>query len=155
MKAIDDEAGLSFERIVNAPRMLVWQAWTDPKHAKQWWGPAGCTVPVFEADLRPGGRFRIDIEFHDSLTRIEGMYEEVIEPERLVTVGAFVRDGVKLCDTRRIVTFEEADGKTAIAIQQSFFNLSPEAEGMAAGARAGMDQHFDRLEAYLQRRSEV
>jgi uncharacterized protein YndB with AHSA1/START domain len=151
MKTVDNENELTFERVVNAPRPLVWQAWTDPKHASQWWGPDGCTVLLFEADRRPGGRFRIEAEYLGSVTILEGVYEEVVELARLVTVGSFVRGDVKLCDTRRVVTFADADGKTAIVIRQTFFNVAPEAGDMLAGTKAGLNQSFDRLEADLRR----
>lgn len=149
MKTAGNEELITFERLVDAPRNIVWQAWTDPKHAAQWWGPDGCRVLAFEADLRPGGRLRIEIEHLGEITRIEGIYEDVVELERLVTFGSLARSGVKLCDSRRVVTFEEVDGKTAIVLQQTFFNLAPDADDIAAGAKAGMKQHFDRLENYL------
>jgi uncharacterized protein YndB with AHSA1/START domain len=145
------ESVLTFERVIDAPRTLVWQAWTEPKHAAQWWGPAGCTVPVFEADLRPGGRLRIDVDYGGAITRIEGVYEEVVELERLVTVGSLARNGVKLFDTRRVVTFEEDGSKTKITLHQTFYNLGDEGLDAIAGAQAGMKQHFDRLEEYLPR----
>ncbi|MBV8490366.1 MAG: SRPBCC domain-containing protein, partial [Candidatus Eremiobacteraeota bacterium] len=116
MKTVDNEPSVFFERVVNAPRALVWEAWTDPKHARHWWGPDGCTVVGFEADLRQGGSFRIDIEFGGSVTTIGGIYEDVVDRERLVTLGDFTRAGVKLCDTRRVVTFEDAGDKTKVTL---------------------------------------
>ncbi len=151
MNTAADQNMLTFERVINAPRTLVWQAWTDPKHAAQWWGPAGCTVLLFEADLRPGGRFRIDGDYGGTTTRLEGVYEEVVELERVVTVGSFMRDGVRLMDSRRVVTFEEDGNKTKITLCQTFYNVTPEGADSAAGARQGMPQLFDRLEEYLQR----
>ncbi|HEX4014625.1 MAG TPA: SRPBCC domain-containing protein [Candidatus Cybelea sp.] len=151
MKTDGKDEVLTFQRVVDAPRPIVWQAWTDPKHAAKWWGPAGATVPVFEADLRTGGSFRIEIEHSGNTSRVEGIYEEIVEPERLVTSGSLTRNGTKLCDTRRIVTFEDDNGKTAIAVQQTFFNLAPEAGDMSGGTKAGMEEYFDRLEAHLRR----
>jgi len=144
-----DEHALTFERVINAPRALVWQAWTDPKHAAQWWGPEGCTTRVFEVDLQAGGRFHVESEYGGTIIRIEAVYEEVVELERLVTVGSLARDGVRLMDTRRVVTFEEDGGKTKITLQQSFYNLGEGGAEAVAGTRAGLKQHFDRLESYL------
>jgi uncharacterized protein YndB with AHSA1/START domain len=151
MNTAANETTLTFERVISAPRTLVWQAWTDPKHAAQWWGPAGCAVPVFEADLRPGGRFRIDIDYAGATTRIEGVYEEVVELERLVSVGSLARNGVKLMDARRAVTFEEDGGKTKITLRQTFYNLAALGAEAVAGTQEGMEQYFDRLEEYLLR----
>ena len=56
------DAGSEVERMVvtrvfDAPRELVWKAWTDPKYIMQWWGPKGFTAPVCEMDFRVGGKF--------------------------------------------------------------------------------------------------
>lgn len=48
---------ISSVRVFRAPRVLVWQAWTDPKHLEQWWGPIGFTTTTKEFDLRPGGKW--------------------------------------------------------------------------------------------------
>lgn len=151
MNAAANENVLTVERVVNAPRALVWQAWTDPMHARQWWGPDGCTVPVFESDLRPGGHFRIDLDFGGVIGRIEGIYEEIVELERLVTVASLAQNGVKVRDSRRIVTFEDDGAKTKNTLQQTFYNVAPEGEVAIAGAKEGMKQQYDRLEAHLNR----
>lgn len=49
---------IAIVRILRAPRSLVFQAWTDPKHIAQWWGPKGFTTRVIEMDVRPGGKWR-------------------------------------------------------------------------------------------------
>jgi uncharacterized protein YndB with AHSA1/START domain len=152
MKTAPGETVLTFVRVVNAPRTLVWRAWTDPKHAAQWWGPDGCTTPVFEADLRPGGRLRIDMDHDGDTYSVEGVYEEVVEPERVVHVGRLERDGMKLFDARMAVTFEEDGGKTTITVRQTLYNLGARAGDALAGAQEGWKQHFDRLEEYLRRR---
>jgi uncharacterized protein YndB with AHSA1/START domain len=151
MSTTANENVLTFERVINAPRALVWQAWTDPKHAAQWWGPAGCSTSAFESDLRPGGRLHIELAFAGTIGIIEAVYEEVVELERLVTVGSLARDGVRLLDTRRVVTFEENGGKTKVTVQQSFYNVDELGADSVAGAREGLKQQFDRLEEYLLR----
>jgi uncharacterized protein YndB with AHSA1/START domain len=75
-------------RVFDAPRALVWQAWTDPEHLARWWGPRGRTTPVdsITLELRPGGTFRVgsvsDEHGDDMVTT--GTFREVVEPERLV-----------------------------------------------------------------------
>jgi len=151
MSTTTNDHELTIERVINAPRAVVWHAWTDPKHAAQWWGPAGCTTQAFESDLRPGGRLHIELAFGEIVGVIETVYEEVVEFERVITVGSLLRDGVRLFDTRRIVTFEEIGGKTKIIVQQSFYNIDELGSESAAGAKEGLKQQFDRLEEYLQR----
>lgn len=71
-------------RLVNAPRVLVFKAWTDPKHLVQWWGPLGFTS-VCELDPRPGGRYRVIMRSPEGIDYpLRGVYLEVKEPERLV-----------------------------------------------------------------------
>jgi uncharacterized protein YndB with AHSA1/START domain len=151
MNTAANEHVVTFERVINAPRALVWQAWTDPEHAKQWWGPEGCTTPIFEADVRPGGRLYVESSYGGTIVRIEAVYEEVVEIERLVTVGSLSSDGVRLMDTRRVVTFEDDGQKTKITLRQTFYNLGEGGAEAAGGTQAGLKQHFDRLEEYLAR----
>ncbi|HYT14944.1 MAG TPA: SRPBCC domain-containing protein, partial [Burkholderiales bacterium] len=54
-----NERTVVITRVFDAPRELVWRAWTDPRHMAQWWGPQGFTNPVCEMDVRPGGALRI------------------------------------------------------------------------------------------------
>ncbi|AKB78832.1 putative glutathione S-transferase-related transmembrane protein [Methanosarcina horonobensis HB-1 = JCM 15518] len=51
------EQELVITKIFNAPRELVWKAWTDPERVKRWWGPKGFTSPVSEIDFRVGGAY--------------------------------------------------------------------------------------------------
>src|SRR5258708_9857059 len=82
-------------RTFDAPRKLVWKAWIDPKHLEQWWGPRGFTSPVCQVDVRPGGAMRIDMRGPDgTVYPMTGVYQEVIEPERIVfTSGALDAKG--------------------------------------------------------------
>ena len=78
------------ERIFDAPRELVWRAWTDPEWFMRWWGPAMFTSPTVQMDLRPGGRFvwvMRDPEGNDYYT--VGEYREIDPPNRLVYTDSF------------------------------------------------------------------
>lgn len=150
MESVANQSELTIERVLSAPRALVWEAWTDPKHAAHWWGPPGCTIPLFEADLRPGGRYRIDMELAPGVGgRAEGIHEEIVEPERLVRVGSLEFNGVKVYDARMTVTFEEDGDKTKVTIQMTLSNMSASSAEHVAGVREGWKLTFDKLEAYL------
>src|SRR5450631_3880460 len=72
-------------RTFDAPRALVWKAWTDPEALAQWWGPKGATIRVVKLDMRPGGIFHYAMSFqpgHDMWGRFA--YREIAPPERLV-----------------------------------------------------------------------
>src|ERR1700733_3652659 len=82
---------LVFTRVFDAPRSLVFAAWTEPKHLAAWWGPKGFTNPVCEMDVRRGGAIRIvmrapaDVQAHARGDHpMGGVFLEVVEPERLV-----------------------------------------------------------------------
>ena len=76
---------ISITRIFNAPREMVYEVWTDPKHVAVWWGPKVFTNPVCEMDVRPGGKFRIVMRAPDGAKYpYTGIYLEVVPPERLV-----------------------------------------------------------------------
>lgn len=78
------------ERIFDAPRELVWRAWTDPEWFVRWWGPGPFTSPTVQMDLRPGGRFvwvMRDPDGKDYYT--VGEYREIVPPERLVYTDSF------------------------------------------------------------------
>ncbi|QYO66529.1 SRPBCC domain-containing protein [Leptolyngbya sp. 7M] len=75
-------------RIFDAPRQLVWKAWTDPNHISSWWGPRGFDAPPCEVDLRPGGTFLINLNGPDgNIYPCKGTFREVVEPERIVYDG--------------------------------------------------------------------
>src|ERR1700720_2154803 len=98
---------LVFTRVFDAPRSLVFAAWTDPKHMAAWWGPKGFTNPVCELDVRPGGVIRIDMRGPDgTVYPMTGAYREVVAPERLVfTASALDEKGRPLFEVLNTLTF--------------------------------------------------
>ena len=73
-------------RIFDAPRELVWKAWTDPKYVMQWWGPKGCTAPVCKMDFRVGGKFLICMRTPDGQEFWNaGEYHEIVPHEKIVS----------------------------------------------------------------------
>ena len=84
---------LHLDRTLEAPRALVWEAWTDPAQLAGWWGPEQFTIPRCEADVRPGGQLRIDMQGPDgTVYPMNGTFAEVVEPERLVLLTAALDD---------------------------------------------------------------
>ena len=79
------DAEIVIHRTFNAPRTLVWQAWTDPKQVMQWWGPQGFHNSACEADLRVGGAFHLTMHAPDgSSYPCKGIYREIVASERIV-----------------------------------------------------------------------
>src|SRR5579864_531181 len=77
-------------RTFNAPRELMWKAWTERDHLMQWFGPKGFTMPVAKMDFRPGGMFHYCMQSPDG-NRMWGkfVYREIVVPERIVLVNSF------------------------------------------------------------------
>lgn len=143
------QRGLLFERIFDAPRELVFDVWTNPKHIAQWWGPEGFTNTVDEMDVRPGGVWRFTMHSPDGVdypNRIE--FVEVVRPERLVYDHTGDADESSF---RGVVTFLPAEhGKTRLIMRSLF----PSADVRAYAKREfhaeeGGNQTLDRLGAYL------
>src|ERR1700730_17678211 len=108
------ERQLKITRVFDAPREVVFKAWTDPKQLAQWWGPHGFTNPVCELDARPGGAIRIHMRGPDgTVYPMTGVYKEIGEPERLVfTSAALDEKGNPLFEVLNTVTFAQQGGHT-------------------------------------------
>ena len=77
-------------RVFDAPRELVWKAWTDPKYAKQWWGPKGFTTPSYEMDFRVGGKYLFCMRSPDGQEFWSaGEYHEIVPHEKIVCTMYF------------------------------------------------------------------
>ena len=129
---------LLISRVFDAPRELVWEAWTNPAHIAQWWGPRGLVCPTCELDLRVGGVFSLHMRGPDgAVYPCKGIYREIVVPKRIVYTGEAV-DG-HACGgglpPRSLVTitFSEHRGKTTLILHTRFES----AMGLDAALKAG------------------
>jgi uncharacterized protein YndB with AHSA1/START domain len=145
--ATDMTRELTLTRVIDAPRDLVWAAWTEPKHMAKWWGPKHFTNPVCELDVRPGGKILIHMRAPDGATHpMPGVFSEVIKPERLVfTAYAEGLDGTRYLEAHTVVTFEAQGSRTKITVEARAKGLHPLAAQMLAGMEAGWTQSLERL----------
>ncbi|MEV4113224.1 SRPBCC domain-containing protein [Nonomuraea sp. NPDC049695] len=136
-------------RHYDAPRELVWAAWTDPERFSRWFGPRMLTTPVgrITLDARPGGVWRATLVGEDGFeATLNGTYREVREPERLVfTTGDPDNPGDGPASVVT-VDFTEADGGTEMRFHQYGVNTDPQ---HAEQAKAGWIEFFDRLAEHL------
>jgi uncharacterized protein YndB with AHSA1/START domain len=107
------EREIVMTRVFDAPRSLVFEAWTNPEHLPHWMlGPEGWTMPVCEIDLRPGGAWHFVWRRADGTEMaMSGMYKEVTPPERLVSTESW---GGNWAETLNTLTLSEENGKTTI-----------------------------------------
>jgi uncharacterized protein YndB with AHSA1/START domain len=139
---------LVITRIFDAPRELVFKAWTDADHLVRWMGPRGFKSTVIHSDARPGGAYRIHMlgpEGDDHWT--QGIFREIVEPERLVMSGGWAdaQGNPTSPETLLTLTFEEHAGKTKLTLHQAVF------ESLTArdAHRGGWNSSLDRLAEYL------
>jgi len=139
-------------REYDAPRTLVFEAWSKAEHLKHWFAPKGFTVPVCEIDFRPGGAVILVMRAPDGEEyRSKGMFREIVMPERIVFESALLDDrGKPRFEDRNVVTFSERHGKTLVTVTASVTKLyDPTAAGALDGMEQGWMETLDRLEPYL------
>src|SRR5262245_15633425 len=132
------KATVTILRVFDAPRALVWEAWTDPKMMAQCFGPRGFTNPVCELDVRVGGSLRIVMRGPGGQDYpMKAEFREVVAPERLVFTNiATDNNGNHLLEGETTVTFAEKDGQTTLTVTS--YGLVPIAPQMlAAWKRVG------------------
>ena len=142
------EVELVITRTFDAPRRLVFEAWTAPEHLERWQGaPEGFTVTAHEVDFRPGGTYRLCMRSAEGVDHwLTGVYREIIEPERLVFTHAWLDGaGKRGVETLVTIVFAERHGKTTITLRQTGFT-SVESHN---GHNVGWTSTFDRLAQYL------
>lgn len=155
-------------RVFDAPRELVFEAWTSPKHMAQWWGPKNFTNPVCELDARPGGAFLIVMRAPDGAEfPYQGVYREVVRPSRIVYTGdmSAVSDewhdlfnpgrdrsrGRPKLESITTVAFEEIGGRTHMTLR-ILFETTEIRDGMLRMQMAeGWGESFEKLDGLLAR----
>jgi len=151
-------------RVFDAPRELVWKAFTEPERMQRWWGPKGFTVIAANMDLRPGGIYHYGMRAPDGSTMWgKFVYREIVRPERIVLVNSFSDEAGNI--TRHPLSptwplqmlstflFTEQGGRTRLTIQWSPLDADETERATFANAHQNMQQGWngtlDQLTAYL------
>jgi uncharacterized protein YndB with AHSA1/START domain len=137
-------------RVFDAPRDLVFKVATDPRLIVQWWGPKRLTTTVEKMDVRPGGAWRyIQRDSAGNEYAFNGVYREVVPPERLVQTFEFEgMPGQVLLET---TTFEEYGAKTRLTEKVVFSSVEDRDGAYAADMEADWIESHDRLEELLKK----
>ena len=142
-------------RVFDAPRALVYRAWTDPKEFEKWFPPLGFSAARCELDVRPGGTLRIDMrggddagEFAGVVFPGKGVYREVVPNERL----SFTFEGEDAAQPQILMTvvFEDEVRKTKLTIYQVAKTVADYEALLKIGATEGLGQSLDKLAALLE-----
>jgi uncharacterized protein YndB with AHSA1/START domain len=146
---------LVITRIFDAPRELVWNAWTDPEHFKRWWGPKDYTCPFCEMDLRVGGKYLNCMRSPEGRDYWStGVYREIIPIERIVFTDCFADEKGNVVPATYYgmsadfplemlvtVTFEEIQGRTKLTLKHEGLPVGVEGDG----AQQGWSESFEKL----------
>ena len=142
----DREVALA--RAFDAPRRLVWEAYTKCEHLARWLGPRRLTLSVCEMDLRPGGAWHLVHREPDGTDfGFRGEFREVVPPERLVRTFEF--EGMPGHLSLETATFEERDGKTTVTVAVVFDSVEDRDGMLQSGMETGAAEGWDRLAELL------
>jgi uncharacterized protein YndB with AHSA1/START domain len=145
---------ITIKRTFDAPRELVFKAWTDPELISRWWGPTGFTIPVCKVEARAGGKLLIVMhgpkgsDFDIDLP-VTGVFKEFNPPTRLVFTSNAMEDerGDPQLMTLCSVIFNEVSGKTEMTFKIELLKSTPSSTTAWAGAEMGWSMSFDKLAA--------
>ena len=152
-------------RTFDAPRALVFQAWTQPEHLKRWWGVQGCAIGKCVVDLRPGGKFHYCMKMQNGMD-LWGIftYREIAPPERLVFTNSISDSEGNIArhpfspkwplEILQTLTLTEDAGKTTLNLYAIPINATEEELQAFEGGMVFMEKGFaatlEQLNAYLQ-----
>jgi len=149
-----DQKEILFTRVFDAPRELVWEAWTKPGHIARWWGPNGYTVPACKLDFREGGKIHLDMQGPDgNVYPADGVYREISKPEKIVIDG--IAEETHPCGgglpPRAVltITFAEQEGKTFFSMLTQFESKNRMQAANDNGYSVSWEMCFDRFGEYL------
>jgi uncharacterized protein YndB with AHSA1/START domain len=148
--ADERERELVITRIFDAPRDVVFQAWTEPGRVARWWGPQGFVTTYCDMDIRPGGGFRVCMRSREGAEHWkQGVYREVVEPERLVFTFAWEdAEGKPGHQTLVTVSFAEEGAKTKLTLHQAVFETVARRDEHQRGWTSTLERFAEYLANY-------
>ncbi len=143
---------LVFNRLLNAPRELVFEAWTNPRHLARWYGPNGFTLTTHQLDLKPSGIWRFIMHGPDGTDyHHRVVFQEVVRPERLVYKHMNDEDSEHPASHQMTITFGQVGDKTDLTMRL-LFDTAEEMERLARkyGVVEGGHQTLSRLQVWVE-----
>ena len=145
---LPSEREIVLTREFEAPRDLVFEAFSKPEHVAHWWGQKSSTLPVCEMDFRPGGAWRFVEHAADGNDYcFRGEYRDIVRPERIVWTFEF--EGLPGHISLETMVFQDLGGKTRITATSVFDSLEDRDGMIQSGMEQGAGESFDRLAEYL------
>jgi len=164
---IKSKKGLEIKRVFNAPKEKVWNAWTDSKMFKKWWGPKGFTSPAAKINFKVGGKYHVAMhgpkgsEFDKDLWST-GTYKEIVPKEKIVVTDSFADEKGNVVgasyygmpdtfpkETTMRISFKKQNGKTKMTL---YYPSTKGIKGkMLSDMMQGWNQSFDKLAESLKK----
>jgi len=155
----ESEGEVTITRIFDAPRELVWKAWTDPEHIKHWWGPKNFTAPFCQVDFRVGGVYLFCMRSPEGRDYWStGIFRDIVKLERIICTDCFADEKGNIVpashygmsidhpqETIWTITFEEYEGRTSFTLR---FSGIPPGE-LRDMANQGWNESIDKFEETL------
>lgn len=139
---------ITLERTFNAPRKLVWEAWTQAEHIAKWWGPQGMNTEVKELDFRTGGKWSyVMLNPKGGAFPTGGTFTEIVEYEKLVTTADFAN---VTNDVVMTILFEDLGEATKMTMHVTHKTAEYRDAQFKMGADKGWGSTFDRLAQHLE-----
>ena len=133
-------------REFDAPKHLVYKAWTTPEIVRRWWSGQRGAMTVVEIDLRVGGTWRYVMEAEGGYeVAFHGEYREIVAEERIVTTEVY--EAMPESEALNIVKFSEADGRTTVTLLMQLESKDVRDMILSSGMEVGMQEQLDLLEA--------
>lgn len=137
-------------RSFDAPRTLVFDAWTKPEHVRRWYGCGLLTFAECEIDLRVGGRWRYVLRDENGAQHVfAGVYREIERPARLVYAERYIGESFESPDALVAVRFEEEDSVTTLISRIRHESKEARDAHLASGVEDGAAETLSRLDALL------
>jgi uncharacterized protein YndB with AHSA1/START domain len=157
-----EERELIMERVFNAPRELVFKAFSEAEHLKNWWGPRGWTLTVCNIDFRPGGAWHYCMkcidenqgDFYGMESWGKAVYQEIVAGEKIVYTDYFSdaegNENAELPPSEITLLFEEVEGKTKLVNRALFPSVEALETVLKMGMQQGITETWDRLAELLE-----
>ncbi|MCC6960828.1 MAG: SRPBCC domain-containing protein [Dehalococcoidia bacterium] len=142
---------LEFTRRFDAPRELVWMAYSEAEHLKQWWGPKGWTTDPCTVDFRPGGVWHYCMKGDGMESWGKAVYQDIAAPERIVYLDAFSDEAANSFPPEMLITLDFVDegGATLLRSTSTFPSEEDLQTVLGMGVVDGIGQTMDCLDEYL------
>ena len=148
--ALPSDREIVITREFNAPRRRVFEAWTNPRHVKQWYGCGEMKLVACEIDLRVGGEYRYALLGLDGSEHVmTGQYLEIVAPDRLVYTERYVSQQFESKEAFVTITFTERDGRTRLTSTVLHKSAANRDMHLNSGVEKGAGLMLDRLEQHL------